>query len=52
MEAMAMGLPAIVTNYSGLTEFADDRTALLVKVASISAGLAEPDPVPRYAITS
>eukprot|EP00045_Choanoeca_perplexa_P015785 m.203976 g.203976 ORF g.203976 m.203976 type:complete len:476 (-) comp17080_c0_seq1:33-1460(-) len=30
MEAMAMGLPVIVTNWSGQTEFVDDSTAFLL----------------------
>jgi glycosyltransferase involved in cell wall biosynthesis len=35
LEAMACGLPCIVTNYSGLTTFAHDENAYLVRVESM-----------------
>jgi glycosyltransferase involved in cell wall biosynthesis len=37
LEAMACGLPCIVTNYGGVTEFAHERNSYLVRVAGMRA---------------
>ena len=45
MEAMATGLPSIITNYSGPASFLTDQNSLPIRVAKVYANRqAEPDP--------